>query len=265
MNRPVITLLTDFGHRDTYVGQMKGVIAHICPAANVIDLTHDVPPQNIAYGGYFLADALDAFPTHTIHIAVIDPGVGSKRKAIAIQTSDAIFIGPDNGLFTAALQNKRIIKIVELSQPDYWFGSSSTFHGRDIFAATAAHLAAGIHLSALGDPLQQYITLDLPQPTTHNSTLTGHVIMIDRFGNLITNIHRNMLEQYILAHGDRIALTCGHVQIISGIQSTFSDVSEGELVAYIGSSMRLEIGLRNGSAAQELDLICGSIATITKL
>lgn len=246
-----ITLLTDFGTRDTYVGQMKGAIAAIAPQANVIDLTHNVPRQDIALGAVMLDSAVDAFPDASVHVAVVDPGVGGARRAIAAQCQRFTLVGPDNGLFTAVWQRHPPRRIVTLtSSAHHRPRVSPTFHGRDVFAPVAAHLVTSAMLEDLGETITDPIMLELPEPQQTDTGYELRVLCIDHFGNLITN----MTERGLPA--GRVAIAVGPARI-DGIRQTFADVPEGEPVAYLGSSGRLEIGIRNDSAAARWRLHVG--------
>lgn len=250
---PPITLLTDFGTRDTYVGQMKGVIASIAPDTGVIDLTHDVPPQDVTAGAIMLDTAVDAFPDATVHVAVVDPGVGGVRRPIAARSARFTLVGPDNGLFTAVWQRHSPQRIVALTNTAcHRPRVSATFHGRDIFAPVAAHLASGTPLDELGESITDPVTLDLPEPRPTTTGLEATVLCVDHFGNLITNITSDHLPR-----DGRAAITVGPARIAE-ISRTFADVPEGEPVAYLGSTGRLEIALRNANAAARWNLAPGA-------
>ncbi|WP_448573592.1 SAM hydrolase/SAM-dependent halogenase family protein [Trichothermofontia sp.] len=246
---PLITLLTDFGDRDSYVGVMKGVIAGINPHIRVIDLTHQIPPQAIALARFHLMTAVPYFPPGTVHLAVVDPGVGSQRRAIAVALAMGSFlVGPDNGIWGGVVQQYPVQAAVVLNNPTYWRTgqSSATFHGRDIFAPIAAHLASGVAWAALGEPIapQTLVDLDLPgcQPTALG--LTGTVQAIDHFGNIITNIPAAQLQgqPWQVIWGDELIPAA----------TTYSDVAVGSLLALIGSHGWLEIACHRGNAAQRL-------------
>jgi S-adenosylmethionine hydrolase len=236
-----ITLLTDFGTCDTFAGQMKGVIGQIAPQRQVVDLTHAIEPQNIVQGAVRLDDAVDAFAPGTIHVAVVDPGVGGLRRGIALQTEAQTFVGPDNGIFTAVLARHPMQRAVELNNPRYHRRPvAATFHGRDVFAPVAAHLAAGVALERLGEPVEDLVAIQIPSPTVDGRGVAGQVLYVDHFGNLVTNI-----KSALIPDGARV--TVGPACLPS-IDRTYRDVEPGEPVAYVGSCGRLEIAVREGRA-----------------
>jgi len=246
----LITLTTDFGLADSYVGAMKGVILGIDPTATIVDISHDITPQDVREAAYVVYTAYLYFPPDTIHVVVVDPGVGSRRRAIALQAAQASFVAPDNGVLSYVLAREGMGKAVSLTNSSYHRPTvSHTFHGRDIFAPVAAHLARGVPLTELGDPLSKVATFSLPQPQVlPDGKVVGHVLHIDRFGNLILDVREG---DCILGEGLVLEVAGRHIQ---GLGRTFSDVPAGEMVAYIGSSGHLEIALRGGSAAQSLDM-----------
>ena len=260
----IITLLTDFGLSDVYVGVMKGAIAQINPQLKVIDITHDIPAQNIAAGRFCLMNAYAYFPTETVHIAVVDPGVGSSRRAIAIQCANFYLVGPDNGLFSGVLSREsalakpsKRIAIVELTNPQYWRTPqpSSTFHGRDIFAAVGAHLATGVRLEELGRAvrLASLVQLQIPNCAVTATGIEGCVQYGDRFGNLITNIPEHCIKS------NNWSVKINHISETITIPNgkTYSDSKPGDLVAIIGSDGWLEIAVNGGSAQSVLQLEVG--------
>ncbi|NJM67150.1 MAG: SAM-dependent chlorinase/fluorinase [Acaryochloris sp. RU_4_1] len=253
---PVITLLTDFGLEDVYVGVMKGIIAQIIPQAQVIDLSHEIPPQNIALGSFQLGTAYPHFPPGTIHVAVVDPGVGGTRRAIAVQTRSSLLVGPDNGLFSHVLMQDPAIAAVELTHSHYWYtvSPSSTFHGRDIFAPVAAHLATGCPLQNLGlgvDLSSLNLCSAIPpwQPTSTGGI--GVIQTIDHFGNLITNIPAESVKNHAWS------VQIGPCQIPSA-PSYCSLENHPTWIALIGSHGWLEIALPNGNAQQSLQTHLGT-------
>ena len=258
----IITLLTDFGLSDIYVGVMKGTIAQINPQLKVIDITHDIPPQNIAAGRFCLMNAYAYFPPETVHIAVVDPGVGSSRRAVAIQCANFCLVGPDNGLFSGVLSRESAIESVELTNPKYWRTPqpSSTFHGRDIFAAAGAHLANGVALEELGEAIDpnSLVQLQIPNCAVTATGIEGCIQYVDRFGNLITNIPNNCIQSNNWSvKVDRIS---DAILIPSG--ETYNDCQPGDLVAIIGSDGWLEISVNGGSAQSVLKLECGAIVQL---
>lgn len=266
----VITLTTDFGLADSYVGTMKGVIVNIAPEARIVDITHDVGPQDTHQAAYIVHTFYSYFPTGTVHLVVVDPGVGSDRRAIALGTPEATFVAPDNGVLTyvwrdaLAKWGPEACEVVELAEPRFWLPRvSSTFHGRDIFAPTVAHLARGASLYSLGPRLPRLTEADLEQPTPgRTGGLVGRIIHVDHFGNCITNITPQHLEAAGLAERLMVRIID---QRIEGLRRTFSDVSVGALIALIGSNNHLELAVRNGSAAQTLGVGIGDTVRVFKL
>jgi hypothetical protein len=252
----VITLTTDFGLADGYVGTMKGVILGIDPTATIVDISHDIPPQDVREAAYTLYAAYPYFPQGTIHVVVVDPGVGSERRAIALRTPRATFVAPDNGVLSYVIVRERVEEIVNLTNPRYHLSPvSRTFHGRDIFAPAAAHLARGIPLAELGEPLTEIITFPLPRPQVRpDGTIVGQVIHIDRFGNLITSIMSKDLPNRPLPRGGIIEIKG---QSIRRIANNYAEGTPGELLALIGSSDHLEIAVSGGSAYQVLEAKVG--------
>jgi S-adenosylmethionine hydrolase len=262
----IITLLTDFGTEDTYVGVMKGVITSICPSVQVIDLTHQVPPQDIATGAFLLDVSVDYFPEGTIHVAVVDPGVGTARKPLALRTAKAFFVGPDNGIFTLVLQRQKLLQAICLDNPRYHLSTvSSTFHGRDIFAPVAAHIACGVSVEELGTPIHRLQRLPLPRIRVDWEGIRATIVHIDRFGNAISNLSRAEYEAWRI----RWDVKEPAVQVAASnttlpIVSTYGDVPRGKPVALFGSSERLEIAVNGGSAAGELALRRGDTIKVLR-
>lgn len=257
----IIPLITDFGLSDPYVAIMKGVIWGIYPQARLVDLTHQVHPQNILQGGFLLASAQRYFPPGTIHLAVVDPGVGTDRPVIALETPTAGFVAPDNGLLTFVWEElstgeRADSHIVELDEPRYWLPQvSATFHGRDIMAPVAAHLSAGVALGQVGRPRKEMVLLEGTRPSVQDDgTVVGQIVHIDRFGNCISNIAADWTAA-MAAPGPL------HLQVqdcrLDGIARTYADGQPGQPLALIGSSGRLEVAVRAGSAATELDIAIG--------
>jgi hypothetical protein len=262
----IITLLTDFGTEDTYVGVMKGVITSICPSAQVIDLTHQVPPQDIATGAFLLDVSVDYFPEGAIHVAVVDPGVGTARKPVALRTAKAFFVGPDNGIFTLVLQRQQLLQAICLDNPRYHLPTvSSTFHGRDIFAPVAAHIACGVSVEELGTPIHRLQRLPLPRIRVDWQGIRATVVHIDRFGNAITNLTRDNYEAWRTRWDVKEpAVQVAASDIFLPIATTYGEVARGKPLALFGSSGRLEIAVNGGSAALELALRRGDTIKVLR-
>jgi len=246
---PIITLLTDFGERDGFVGVMRGVILGICPDVRFVDLTHDVTPQDVLSGALVLANAVGYFPKRTIHLAVVDPGVGSERRPILIETEDFVLVGPDNGLLSLAAARSPVRTVVHLDRSQYFLlEPSRTFHGRDVFAPVAAHCAAGIGAGVLGSTTEGFERLTIPAPRRVESAVEAQVIHVDRFGNLVTNVEPGDLADF---RGPDVSISIGAVTIFE-ISPHYAAVREAKPLALWNSWGRLEIAVRNGSAARQL-------------
>ena len=255
-----ITLMTDFGTSDHYVGVMKGVILNINPQVQIVDITHAVPPQDIHGAAFLIDSAYRYFPIGTIHVIVVDPGVGSQRRAIVCQTETAYFVCPDNGTLTHILHNEKCIHTVAVEDSAYFLPQvSNTFHGRDIFAPVAAHLSRGVSIGELGNPMTHPVQLPNPRPQITDKAIIGHIIWIDSFGNLITNISREILESREGRNG--VVIHVGGVEI-THLNRSYADSAISEPLAIIGSSNRLEISINQGNAAQVLGLKRGEPITI---
>ena len=249
---PIITLLTDFGTSDHYVAVMKGVILSIAPQAKLIDITHQVDSQNILSGAYLLANTIAWFPDGTIHLAVVDPGVGSDRRIIAGRWGKQVIVAPDNGLVSLLHRSARADEIHEVANSQYILGEiSRTFHGRDIMAPAAAHLANGVPLSSLGPAIDQPCVLDVPQPQTRAGELIGQIIHIDRFGNLVSNITAAQFHEF------QPATIQIKDRVIGSMVATYADVPTGRPLAVIGSFNMLEISINRGSARDDFQVETG--------
>jgi hypothetical protein len=256
----IITLLTDFGTADGYVGAMKGVILSLNSRAKVVDLAHDISPQDVLGGALALASAALYFPPETIHVAVVDPGVGSKRKPILVLWRGHFLVGPDNGLLSLAFEGTGPEGIYHLTRWQYFRDRiSRTFQGRDIFAPVAAHLSLGIPPEELGEPLSTWEQIHLPIPQEAKGRLHGEVIHVDRFGNLITNIREEDVQR--LFQGKTVLITIGG-RTLRGIKTSYAETGEGELLAIIGSGGWLEISQNKGQAVQKLKLGRGALVEV---
>jgi S-adenosylmethionine hydrolase len=253
MSQPIITLTTDFGQSDGYVGAMKGVILGICPEATLVDISHGIRPQAVQQAAYVLSTAAPYFPAGSVHLAVVDPGVGTERRPLVVQTERALYVAPDNGLLSLVLQQERAETAIHLTDPAYRLsGVSTTFHGRDIFAPAAAHLAQGIAPSEMGDPVSppELISLPMVEPQLRpEGNWEAEVLHIDHFGNLITNLR--------ICNAPSLIAVVVQGRRIHPLRDTFGDVEPGELVAYAGSSGHLEIAVRDGNAARVLGMDIG--------
>lgn len=251
---PVITLTTDFGSHDPYAASMKGVIRNLCPAALLDDLTHEIPPQNLLEAALFIEQAAPCFPQGTIHVIVVDPGVGTSRLPIAVSAGGQYFVCPDNGLLTLylqvhALEAAHIIEHPAFMQPVI----SATFHGRDVFAPAAAHLANGIPAAAFGPPLDTLDMLRLPEAAQRrDGALQGEIIHVDRFGNCITNIVQTMMPP------PAARIVCLPNGMQAAHAATYQSIPEGRPGFLFGSSGRLEIALRNNNAHKALGIGIGA-------
>jgi S-adenosyl-L-methionine hydrolase (adenosine-forming) len=258
----IVTILTDFGTRDAFVGIMKGVILGINPAVTLIDLSHDVPPQDVVAGALILRSAAAFFPPGTIHVAVVDPGVGSARRALLVETREAFFIGPDNGLLSLAAPAEAVVRVIHLTNAEYFLQRPShTFHGRDLFAPIAAHLSLGKAPERFGPAVSAMARLTLPPVEPHETGLSGSVIYIDHFGNLITNITEADLQPF----SKESLLVSIKAMRIQGIVPSYAAVETGAPAALINSWGMLEIAVRNGSAAQRFGVFVGHPIHLTEL
>jgi hypothetical protein len=261
MSRPIITLTTDFGLLDGYVGTMKGVLLSLCPEADLVDISHEIRPQAVRQAAYVLSTAVPYFPSGTVHLVVVDPTVGSERRPLVIETARAFYVAPDNGVISLALHHDPARRAIHLTNAHYRLAQvTATFQGRDIFAPAAAHLACGTSPSEMGDPipLSEMVSLPATEPELRSDgSWHGEILHIDHFGNLITNFRRpNRGPNRGPDPKSRIAVTAGGRRI-EKLGRTFSDVKPGELIAYVGSSGYLEIAMREGNAARVLGLEIG--------
>ena len=256
----IITLMTDFETSDHYVGVMKGVILNINPQVQIVDITHAIPPQDIHGAAFLIDSAWRYFPTGTIHVIVVDPGVGSERRSIICQTETAYFVCPDNGILTHILRREERIHTVSADNSAYFLPQvSNTFHGRDIFAPIAAHLSRGIPIDELGSPVARPVQLPIPQPQVTNKAIIGQVIWIDSFGNLVTDISHEILGSP--QERNSIVISAGSARI-DHINRSYTESAVGEVLAIIGSFNRLEISINQGNAAQTLGLKRGDAITV---
>jgi len=260
----IITLTTDFGWADYYVGAMKGIIYQIEPATTVVDITHDIQPHDIVAAALVLREIWRAFPPKTIHVAVVDPGVGTDRKIILAQIANQMILAPDNGLITLIQQTYPAHQVnIVTNESLFCRPVTPTFHGRDIFAPVAAHLAKGIAPHQVG-PTTNYLTLlDIPVPrVTEENTLIGQVMHIDRYGNLVTNISADQLRHFVgLRAGKAVTVDLAQ-EPVGTVKRTFAEAEQGKPVAYIGSAGFLEIAVTHGRADTHFNARIGTPVTV---
>jgi S-adenosylmethionine hydrolase len=259
---PLITLLSDFGTRDPYVASMKGVILGLNPEAVLVDLSHEVPPQDVKAGALMLAGVAPYFPAGTIHLAVVDPGVGSGRRALAARAGGQFWVGPDNGLFHLAFRGAPKLIVVSLENRAFFRPRvSATFHGRDIFAPVAAHLSLGVDLDILGPRITDPVSLTFPEPAVTPAMIRGEIIWVDGFGNLVSNIQAGDLAAW--AGEERVELRAGSVKM-EGWRRTYSDAAPGEFLALEGSHGFVEIACAMDNAAARLQAWLGMAVEIIR-
>lgn len=255
----IITLTTDFGTQDHYVSVMKAVMLDIIPDVRFIDISHEIPPQDVMAGAWVVRNSAPYFPPGTVHLVVVDPGVGTDRTPVAIKIKDQLFVGPDNGIFSL-IGEEFGYEAVKLENEKFWREDpSTTFHGRDIFAPAAAHLASGVPINEFGNPLEKLVTYRWAIPISDKDGIQGWIVHIDRFGNLVSNIPSSLIKETI---GDaRLKIYVGNT-ILDEIVPTFGAVPDGEPAAYIGSSDKLEIAINKGNAKQMLSVEKGAQISI---
>ena len=253
---PIITVLTDFGSQDHYVGAMKGVILSINPGASIVDLTHEIPPQDIHAAAFNLLAAYQSFPPGTIHLAVVDPGVGSARRGIMIECGGQFFVGPDNGLFSWICEREAASSAIHLTNQKYFrHPVSDTFHGRDVFAPAAAALSNGVALDEFGPVIDDLIQLESLSPSRLvGGVIEATIIYIDRFGNCVTNLTPDQLREDEIGAGAKLVVNSN---VVTSFRSFFADGVEGELFCLFGSAGFLEIVARNDSAEKILGALRG--------
>lgn len=254
---PLITLTTDFGADSPYAAAMKGVIVRINPRARIIDLSHQLPPQDVVHGAFFLAEAVPYFPLETLHVAVIDPGVGTGRKLLYVEVAGRRLLAPDNGVWTMLGAGRAPERVHELTEPAYRRAEvSPTFHGRDILAPAAGHLSLGLDPGRLGPRVAQWVSLPLPCPVADGHEVHGEVLFVDHFGNLITNVRASTLP----AEGPAEVVV--EKAPVRRWVRTYGEASPGELVALISSGGFLEIAVAQGDASRRLGVRRGAAVRV---
>jgi hypothetical protein len=268
----IVTITTDFGTEDAYVPAMKGTMLSIAPDARLVDVTHRISPQDLMETAFVLRSAQPYFPSGTVHLVVVDPGVGTERRAVALRHEDHWYVGPDNGIFPLVLDTETPEAAVELDNPDVWRtpSPSTTFHGRDIFSPAAAHLAAGRSLDALGSSVEALEPLQWAPPTVDDRMIQGRVVYVDHFGNCITNVRRSTLADALdldevpaspKALPDVTAFAGS--TILDALHTTYGDVPEEDPVLLFGSTGFLEVSVNGGNAAERLDIRKGDAVKLT--
>ncbi len=264
----VICFLTDFGLQDDFVGTCHGVIARIAPEARVIDVTHGIPPTAVLQGALVLASTLPYMPVG-VHLAVVDPGVGGSRRPLALQDGEGrLFVGPDNGLLLPAAERAGVVEARELASPEYALESiSRTFHGRDLFAPAAAHLANGVPLAELGPPIdvEALVRLDLPVPVFRDDRIDATMLYVDSFGNIALNLTRDDVEAAGVAPGSKIELILSGEGYYAVMARTFADARPGDVILYEDSYGNMSVAINRGSAAAMLHAAPGQRLVIRTL
>jgi len=258
----VITLLTDFGLKDPYVAQMKGVILSIAKDVEIVDISHEIYPQNVEQGAFLLYTSLPYFPKGSIHVAVVDPGVGTSRRGIIVDCKEGILVGPDNGLLLPAAKRWRSFKVYEIINKKYILDKITyTFHGRDVFAPIAAHIANGISLNDIGREIEDYVDFNLEFGKVCENRIEGKIFHIDRFGNLITNIEEDLIRRYI-EYGEKIDIIIKGRKYRVKFLKSYGYSKEGEILLTIGGIGFLEISVNKGSAFKEIGANIGDRVTL---
>lgn len=250
---PLVSLLTDFGLMDSYVSEMKAVILSICPAVRIVDISHVVEKFNIRTGAFLLASATASFPAGTVHVAVVDPGVGSARRPIVVETERSLYVGPDNGLLVPAAQAESILHVYEVTNRSMMRDEvSATFHGRDIFAPVAAHLACGAPAKECGVEIMDYMKPSYAEPRFAGKTILCEVFHIDGFGNIVTNLRSTQFSEFNLKAREKLGISLGKNRLSVRHVNTYSDLRENEFGLLVGSHGFLEIACREKSAAKRV-------------
>ncbi|UCE96994.1 MAG: SAM-dependent chlorinase/fluorinase [Candidatus Bathyarchaeota archaeon] len=259
----MLTLLTDFGLKDPYVAEMKAVILNKCPTARIVDISHKIPKFDIHMGAFVLASAASFFPRGTVHLAVVDPGVGTKRRPIILETKHSFFVGPDNGMLMLAALKEGLQHAYVIENPQFMLPKvSRTFHGRDIFAPAAAYLAKGCAASGFGKEIKDYEMPDFTKPSCERNMVNGEVLHIDDFGNIITNISLKALKELAIHKGDFLKVKISEATTTSRYCEAYGDVSLGETLVILGSHNFLEISVNEGSAAMRFNAKRGDSVNI---
>lgn len=263
---PIITLLSDFGLKDPYVAEMKAVILSICPEVRIVDISHEVEKFNIRMGALVLASAAPYFPRNTVHLAVVDPGVGTKRRSVIFQTNRSLYVGPDNGLLVLSAQADRIKHVYQITDERYLLPKvSRTFHGRDVFAPAAAHLTCGIKPKAFGTEIKDYVKPSFAEPTVRGLEISGEVLHIDSFGNIITNISAGLLQETHAIEGSPLKVELRRRITTLKLCRAYGEAPAGTPLSIIGSHNFLEISINIGNAGEKFGVKVGEPVKITPM
>jgi S-adenosylmethionine hydrolase len=255
--------MSDFGHKDPYVAEMKAVILSINSQVNIVDISHEIEKFNIRMGAYILASVVPFFPQNTIHVAVVDPGVGTKRYPIIVETNRSLFVGPDNGLLLLAAHNEEILNVYSINNTNFMQTKiSKTFHGRDIFAPTAAYLTKGIKPSIFGSRIKNYFFPDFAETYLEKGELFGEIMYIDDFGNIISNISRGNLEHSNIHNVDSLLITLKDKTLNIPFCSAYGEVPVGSPLVLIGSNDFLEVAINQGNASNDFNVDVGDLFRI---
>ncbi len=263
---PIISLLTDFGQKDPYIAQMKATILSINPDARLVDITHQVTKFKVIMGAYCLACAAPYFPSKTVHVVVVDPGVGTKRRSIVVETKYSLYVGPDNGILMLAAQKEKITHVYTIQNPKYMLSEiSNTFHGRDIFAPVAAHLTRGVKPCELGPEIHDFIIPKFVQPQTKIGQIVGQVLHIDDFGNVISNISVQQLKDAKITSTGNVHLNIGENSFVLPVCFAYGEVGFGDSLVLVGSSGFVEAAVNQGSAAKVFGVTVGDVFCLSTM
>jgi len=255
----IIALLTDFGLKEASVAAMKGTILSICPEAQIVDISHEIPLFDVRHGAFVLASAAPHFPKGTIFVGVVDPGVGTERRGIVVETERFLAVGPDNGLFSLFMNREGVKNVYEIKNKELMLEKKThTFHGLTIFSPVAAHLANGVEPRLVGPEINNYIRWNIPKPAVKNETVFGEIIHIDQFGNGITNITKRELRKIKVKYDTNIRIKINGKKVNTPFKRAYGFVKPGEYVSVIGSYNFLEISINQGNAAKKLGLKKGN-------
>lgn len=254
----LVSLTTDFGLKDPYVAQLKAVLLTVCPDAVIVDVTHEIEKYNVPMGGIILASTARFFPEGSIHVGVVDPGVGGPRRPIIMETERSIFVGPDNGILSMAAEQEGVKHVFEITEKKYMRREvSRTFHGRDVFAPVAGHLANGVKPMSVGKEVKHYTSLQIPRPTVKRGLIRAQVLYVDSFGNVITNVKNTDLKYAGLRVNDEVKVKIKSKTVKASCKETYWEAEPGKPVLVLGSQGFMEIALREGSAAKLLKMSSG--------